>query len=313
MDITKFTVGKPFVLKPQAGLPGSNHVFDEEHIEAIMAAWYSERPLLITGEPGLGKSQLAHAVAQTQDWDLLLHVVHSRTEPEDLLFQVDHVSRLAKAQLAQHKSFNLSELDEKRYVIPGPVWWAYSPETAKLFYKKVNPEYKSPLVGEINNNHPSVLLLDEIDKADSDLPNALLEVLNNQSFHARAYDDAICSNPKTRPFVVITSNNHRPLPHAFLRRCIVINLTLKEGEEGIAQLTEVAKAHYPDMTPELVKQAANMVIQKRKNTAPGEYSPGTSEFLDLLKVLNSERYENDDKREQSLAIISTYILNKSLG
>ena len=298
-------------LKEMAGLATSHHLFDNDQIAAIMAAWHAGRPLLVRGDPGLGKSQLAHAIAQAQEWNLIVHVVNSRTEPDDLLYGVDHVARLAKAQLVHNEVADMKELEEKRFVVPGPLWWAYAPEQAAEFFTEDESDYKTSIA--IDSTKPSVLLLDEIDKADSELPNSLLEVLNNHSFHAYGHDEPIVADKNKRPFVVITSNDQRQLPAAFLRRCVCINLTMKIEDQGVKQLTDIAAAHkksLPNLKADIIKQAAQMVIDKRKGIIAGEYSPGTSEFLDLLRVLNSEQYQNDSQRSEALKIISQYILNK---
>lgn len=305
------TIAKALPLKEMAGLQASHHLFDDDQIAAIMAAWHAERPLLVRGEPGLGKSQLAHAIAVAQDWNLLVHVVNSRTEPDDLLYRVDHVARLAKAQLVHHNAVDISELEEQRFVVPGPLWWAYSAAEARKFFDEEHSDYRTSI--EIDDNKPTVLLIDEIDKADSELPNSLLEVLNNHSFHAHGHDKPIKADKSKRPFVVITSNDQRQLPAAFLRRCVCLNLTMKAGDEGINQLIAIAAAHkevLPQLSDARITEAAKLVIEQRKTCAAGEYTPGTSEFLDLLRVLNSEEYQTDAQRSDALAVIKHYILQK---
>ncbi len=309
MEIKKLATKKSFHLPAHAGLPESYHIFEPKHIQAIEAAWYAGRPLLIIGEPGLGKSQIAQAIAQRLEWNLLLHVVHSRSEPDDLLYNVDHVTRLAKAQIAAlEKQRNLRALKHKHFVIPGPLWWAFSPESASAFFNRskdyvTNIEQRFP-------GKPFVMLIDEIDKAERDLPNALLEILNNKSFHVPFYDKPISLQGRQAPFVVITSNDERPLPAAFLRRCSVLKLALDNKE----QLIKVAEAHektFKHIKPNLIEQAAELVIKHREDLQAGDYRPGTSEFLDLLRVLdNHHGYQSDAARENALESLSEHFLHK---
>ncbi|UAA39526.1 MoxR family ATPase [Paraneptunicella aestuarii] len=312
MDLSKFQVNEPFEVGAMNGLAKTYHVFDQQQLDAIRTAWFAKRPLLIKGEPGLGKSQIAQAIADRAGWNLIVHVVHSRSEPEDLLYHVDHVSRLAQAQLVSNHVSDKNSLNKQHFVVPGPLWWAYSPETAQAFFDSEENDYKTSI--EINLAKPSVVLIDEIDKAGSELPNSLLEVLNNKSFHAHGHDKAICSDPDKIPFVIITSNAHRPLPHAFLRRCVVLELSLKKGNEGKKQLQEIAKAHHPELgnlSPELIDDVIDVVLDFRSQRSDQQYKPGTSEFLDLLKVLNDDdQYNNETDRKDAIKIISRHVLNK---
>lgn len=204
-----------FSLPAKAGLRPSYHRFNNEVMDAIVTAFSIGRPLLVKGDPGLGKSQIAHAVAVAQDWNLLMHVVHSGTEPTELLYRIDHVKRLSQAQIMgvitdKDSVDPLSLINEEKFVVPGAIWWSYNAASAKQFYKESKGSYQSAYSEEVDSNKRSVLLIDEIDKAESELPNALLEVLNNHSFHAPVQDKVISARDGTEPFVVITSNSHRP-------------------------------------------------------------------------------------------------------
>lgn len=339
----KLTMHGTLPLQAKAGLAESFHCFDEASVNAIVTAYNIQRPLLVRGDPGLGKSQIAHAIAQCQGWNLLLHVVHSRTEPTDLLYRVDYVKRLATAQLqgalANHTFTNnantehhadyqqiLSAVDEANFVVPAALWWAYSAETARKFYEEKTENaaeqvtttspyhhgYQSALLNEINSDTPSVILIDEIDKADTELPNTLLEVLNNRSFHVPTDDQLIEVDASKPPFVVITSNDERPLPHAFLRRCVVLNLTLADGDAGVQQLLQIAHAHeseFANVSETVMTHAAEQTIERRKQITDGEYKPGTSEFLDLLKAL-SRGYDEEAEQLEAIEIISGYLLQK---
>lgn len=135
MTLPRIPVDAPFDLNPIGSWPSSRHVFDQTSADAILMAWAAERPLLVRGEPGTGKSQLARAAAKLLERRFLLHAVDARTETRDLLYTVDAVSRLAHAQLAgarrATKDASLRDIDVMKFVRPGPLWWAYDPKTAR--------------------------------------------------------------------------------------------------------------------------------------------------------------------------------------
>ena len=332
--------GNRHPLPPMAGLAASHHVFEQTVVDAIITAKTIQRPLLIKGEPGLGKSQIAHAIAACMEWNLISLVVHHKTQPTDLLYRVDHLKRLAMAQImgalgeglekrtdkaeesqsssqSQNKPtgsiLSLHKLEEKHFVVPGPLWWAYNAQTASDFYRHSINGYTSAFVDEINVGKPSVLLIDEIDKADRDLPNTLLEVLNNRTFHIPSSDQTVSVQQELAPFVVITSNSERPLPDAFLRRCVVLTLKLSEREEGVRQLMEIADAHYQGseiITKELQRKAAEVVLGERSQKAEDEYKPGVSEYLDLLSVVAGNDFKTVEQRISALDMAGRFILNK---
>jgi len=201
--------------------------------------------------------------------------------------------------------------DEHAYLLPGPLWWAYNWKSACERLDEVNrdrnyklagpgapPEKWSPETGR------AVLLIDEIDKADPDLPNALLEVLANLGFREPYGGTEIACTEATRPLVVITTNEERELPHAFLRRCLVHRLELPDDREAlIAWLVNVGARHQAALkwpakcSKKLMQQAAAYVADARDSLAKaGRYLPGTSEFLDMIKVLATTPDDMHDKR-----------------
>ncbi|WP_111979908.1 AAA family ATPase [Algibacillus agarilyticus] len=264
-----------YIIKTEAldGWPKSCYRLDGEHIGAIQAAYFANRPLLVRGDPGLGKSQLALAIAAILDFDLITSPIHYNTTIEDLLYSIDHLQRLHDVQ-ANNKT--PEQLAIKNYVKPGKVWQAIAPENQSKPCKKEG----------------RVLLIDEIDKADSTLPNALLEVLNNKSITIPHMDVPITQKADHQVFIVITSNEERLLPEAFLRRCAILDLRLpKDKNQAVEQLICIYQAHcekeliIPLDKDETVNAIATWVVEQRQKQ-DANYQSGTSEFLDVIKAVN---------------------------
>ncbi|HND55685.1 MAG TPA: MoxR family ATPase, partial [Pirellulaceae bacterium] len=217
-------------LPAQGGIERRVHLFDPDSRNAILAAIGAARPLLVRGEPGVGKTQLAEAAAVALQRRLLTTVVDSRTEPRDLLYSFDAVARLAEAQLcgAAPKS---SETDlhaarelltPKRFLTPGPLWWAFDWKSARDQAELSGaPRPYSDEQWEAASG--TVLLIDEIDKAETDVPNGLLEALGSRQF-TPPFDHQPVAQTGECPLVVITTNEERALPDPFLRRCVVLDL-----------------------------------------------------------------------------------------
>ena len=265
-------------LDKMQGWPEGHYQLSKKHIGAIQAAYFSGRPLLVRGGAGLGKSQLAQAIASYFDWGLISTVIHYNTSIDELLYSIDHVKRLDDANLKDEKVDTMEQ-----YLQPGKIWQAIAPDSLSDF-KKNKPHNKSG----------SVLLIDEIDKADSTLPNALLEVLANSSLSIPYINEAISASEQHPFMVIITSNDERLLPQAFLRRCAVLDLQLPDNrEEAIEWLLEILNAHYFDQSVkaelmDIAIEVANQVIDYRTRVLQGnsgDYLPGTSEFLDTIKSL----------------------------
>ncbi|MFB7837474.1 AAA family ATPase [Streptomyces sp. NPDC056056] len=231
------------------------YVFDDERVVlAVNVALKTGRPLLLFGPPGSGKSSLAPNVARVLGWNYHAHVVTARTEPEDLLWRFDALKRLNDAQA--HKLDD----DISAYYVKGPLWRAFAPEDGVR----------------------SVVLLDEIDKADPDLPNSLLGPLGSLSFPV-PWDDrmSVSAEPGEEPFVVITSNDERELPRPFLRRCVVFEF----GPPSREHLLRVAASHLgKDYDEHLTGQVADYILSVRDVVADPAAGPSTAEFLDALKA-----------------------------
>ncbi|MDD5323321.1 MAG: MoxR family ATPase [Methylococcales bacterium] len=280
-------------LPKQGSWPDSFHVFDNQHGYALMAAEAAGRPLLLRGEPGTGKSQLARAAAVATGRLFLSVVVNARTECEDLQWKFDAVGRLGEAQILASipDADRLARLRPARFLSPGPLWWALNWHTAEQqFIEFINPSDPAPDFSEgWEPSCGSVLLIDEIDKADTDLPNSLLETLGNGDFKVPYIGGSVCRQTEVpAPLVVITTNEERELPAAFIRRCLVLQLTLPEKKDELIQfLSSRGKAHVGDekCSDKVRKRAAELLVEDRLAVEPGQLRPGQAEYIDLLKAI----------------------------
>ncbi len=271
---------KTLALKDENKQPVSGYCLDEQHVGAIQAAYFSGRPLLVRGDPGLGKTVLAEAVASLLNWGLVKVVVHYNSGIDDFLYSIDHLQRLHDANQGLNSDVS-QDMALSRYIRPGKIWQAIAPDTLKDYQM----ERPHTLQG-------TVLLIDEIDKADSTLPNALLEVLDTREITLPCLTNAIKPKIPHPVFIIITSNEERLLPQAFIRRCAVLDLQLKRNKEGIKQLKEIYVAHQTynssikALSDELIEGLAQYVLEKREVRDEGEYKPGTAEFLDVICAIS---------------------------
>jgi len=227
-------------------------VATEDLTVAVNAAVSLERPLLVKGEPGTGKTILAHEIARALDKDLYEWHVKSTTKAQQGLYEYDAVSRLRDSQLGDEKVHDISN-----YIVQGKLWEAF----------------------EVENR--AVLLIDEIDKADIEFPNDLLLELDRMQFHVYETRETIVA--KSRPIVIITSNNEKELPDAFLRRCFFHYIKFPDRDT----MLEIVDVHYPGIQKRLVAEALNVFYELRE--APGlKKRPTTSELLDWIKLLMVE-------------------------
>lgn len=286
--------------------PALVHQFDRESIDAVNMALAAARPLLVRGEPGTGKSQLARAVSHELGRVLLTHVVDARTEARDLQWSLDSVARLAEAQVRgaedpaaapravasnPSRAANVDRLDQRRFLQPEALWWAFdwpsARSQAELARRSIpsSPASWKPADG-------CVVLIDEIDKADSSVPNGLLECLGSGRIHPPGYVESVAVDPTATPLVIITTNEERVLPNAFLRRCLVLRLGLPalDGTAGDAPLTEWlterGRIHFPKCSRDVLVEAARQLCQDRKQLLEQQLAPpGQAEYLDLLRAL----------------------------
>ena len=219
---------------------------------AVNAALALQRPLLIKGEPGTGKTMLAEEVASALGRPLLQWHIKSTTKAHQGLYEYDAVSRLRDSQLGDERV-----KDIRNYINQGVLWQAFE------------------------SNVPTVLLIDEIDKADIEFPNDLLRELDQMEFHV--YETRETIRAQHRPLVIITSNNEKDLPDAFLRRCFFHYIRFPDRDT----LKDIVAVHYPNIHADVLRAALDTFFSLRD--APGlKKKPSTSEFLDWLRLLIAE-------------------------
>ena len=307
---------RPQRLRPRAGLRESVHLLDHASIHALNAALIGGRPLLVRGHPGVGKSQLARAAADLLDRAFVAHTVTSRTETDDLLWHVDLVARLAEAQLAGVTQ-DRSRLDLKHFVCPGPLWWGFNWASAQAQLNDYRQVVAGASSGTQAPDEPSmngvVVLIDEIDKADSAVPNGLLDALGHRGFNPPGVA-RVAQAEGPAPLVIFTTNEERHLPDAFLRRCFVHTMRLPEDNDRLIEALRMrGEAHDQvegwGLEPTTIAAAAERVAADRLAKEAGAgYRPGMAEYLDLLRAVQGA--PDPDALLKSLA---TFVLDKQAG
>ncbi len=325
----------------RAGVPEQYHQFDRKSKLAIEAALAARRPLLVRGEPGVGKTQLAAAAARALGRPLVQKVVEARTESRDLLWEYDAVMRLAEAQVAgavgsivlrqleedraaitttptrQSLIEGLrTDLDTARFVRPGPLWWAFNWEDAvRQSAISRSPQPKLPPWAKPSNG--CVVLIDEIDKAEADLPNGLLEALGGYEFTPLGRDEPVQVQVQF-PLVIITTNEERALPNAFVRRCLVLHLNLPEREDELIKfLVGRARVHFPreaasDKSIKLFQRVAKDVVKDRQDALDRGITPlpGQAEYLDLIRAL-LKMAASPDEQSRLIDELKDFVLQKN--
>jgi MoxR-like ATPase len=266
-------------LKQGDRFPAAGHYWSQPEKDALIFAFAARRPLLVRGEAGSGKSQIARAAAKhLKSGEPLVEVIHPRFEALDLLYRVDVVERLADAQINQLDRSN------QKYVKPGCLWQA--------LHRMNNPD-KIP-----------VLLIDEIDKADADLPNALLDVLGNRScsFDVPPLGNfTVCAPDRRWPLIIITTNEERELPPAFIRRCAVLNLNPPKDDSQFKDwLIDRGRVHeHLKICDTARKTAADQVWDDRKKAESAGYPKvGLAEYIDLLTALHELTQTITDEKDR---------------
>jgi MoxR-like ATPase len=229
-----------------------NYVATEDLMVAVNAAITLQRPLLVKGEPGTGKTVLAEEIAKSLGKKLITWSIKSTTRAQQGLYEYDAVSRLRDSQLGDARVHDIAN-----YIVKGKLWEAFEDESAP------------------------VLLIDEIDKADIEFPNDLLQELDRMEFFVYETQETIRAT--NRPIVIITSNNEKELPDAFLRRCFFHYIRFPDAET----MAEIVAVHFPDIQKRLVSDALNLFYDMR-DVGGLKKKPSTSELLDWLKLLMAE-------------------------
>ena len=235
-----------------------NYISTDDLTLSVNAAINLEKPLLVKGEPGTGKTELARQIATSLKLEIVEWNIKSTTKAQQGLYEYDVVSRLRDSQLGDKKIDNISN-----YIKKGKIWDAFI------------------------TNEKSVLLIDEIDKADIEFPNDLLQELDKMEFYVYETGDVI--KAKKRPIVVITSNNEKELPEAFLRRCFFHYIQFPD----LITLKKIVEVHFPNIKKSLLESALNRFFELRD--VPGlKKKPSTSEALDWIKLLLVEDLDPSD-------------------
>jgi MoxR-like ATPase len=281
---------------------GSVYRCTPDLVTALRVALVTGRPLLLFGSPGSGKSSIAAYVARNLDWRYYEHVVTARTEAQDLLWRFDLVRRLADANVRRlGRDQGPGERDDIRddeYVEPGVLWWALDPASARRRGSEDLPEdrwAKDPYdeVNKARDDDGAVVLIDELDKADPDVPSGLLVPLGSLRFRitdtGAEVEASRSGGDVPKRLVVITTNEERDLPAPFVRRCITHRLKPPDADE----LVEIADRHLSaegrDVSPaqkERIRALARRVEASRpEEPAPGEHVPSTAEFLDAVRAV----------------------------
>lgn len=275
MPIPVYPTDQNIDLEPYGTWPISVHRFDPVTATALRAAEAAGRPLLLRGHPGTGKSQTARAAAVWAKRLFVPVVIDGRSEAQDLQWHYDAVGRLSDAHATGTEA-----RDAAFYLSPGPLWWAFD-------WKGAHEQWQERQQGEAPQQPPgwtpaagTVLLIDEIDKADPDLPNAFLEVLGNQGFSLPFLGRRVVRGA-VPPLVVITTNEERELPPAFLRRCLVHIL------KAPADLPTMGQRHLErrglPCHPAVLKKAEGLIeLDRTRAREQKTYAPGLAEYLDLV-------------------------------
>ncbi len=243
----------------------SSYIATDDLRMAVNAAVTLERPILVKGEPGTGKTQLAVEVANSLGRPLYEWHIKSTTKAQQGLYEYDAVARLRDSQLGDERVHDIAN-----YIVPGKIWDAFA------------------------SDEQPVLLIDEIDKADIEFPNDLLRELDRMEFYV--YETQELVQAKHRPIIVITSNNEKELPDAFLRRCFFHYIKFPDKET----MSDIVDVHYPNLKKDLLAEALNAFYRVR-DVRGLKKKPSTSELLDWIKLLLAEdippeALRGDDKR-----------------
>ena len=254
-----------------------NYIASDELRLAVNAAIALEKPLLIKGEPGTGKTQLAEELAKSLNCKLYQWHIKSTTKAQQGLYEYDAVSRLRDSQLGDERVHDISN-----YIVKGKLWQAFEEEQRPI------------------------LLIDEIDKADIEFPNDLLQELDKMEFFV--YETQQVVKAKQRPIIIITSNNEKELPDAFLRRCFFHYIKFPTK----AEMAKIIDVHHPNVKQDLLKQTLEVFFDLREVNGIKK-KPSTSELIDWLKLLISDDLAQDvllNKKSDIIPLFGALLKNE---
>ena len=294
------------------------HLLESHEEWAIKAAIAANRPLLLRGEPGIGKTQLALAAATLLNRPLVTLTVDANTESRELMWTFDAVQRLAEAQVVSATTTDINIIQDKiavkNFIQPGPIWWAFDWDSAtKQLQSNQKPPARMP-PRPWKQEDGVVILIDEIDKAENDVPNGLLEAFGSREFTPQGWSEPIkLPDATSPPLMVITTNEERVLPDAFIRRCFVLNLGLPavatrtpqtEDEKAkdrpfIDHLVARGHSHFPVASETLLNRAANLLLEDRRHVLQNHQTPlpGQAEYLDFLRAIMNLVARGDNENE----------------
>ncbi len=254
-----------------------NYIASSDLTMAVNAAITLEKPLLIKGEPGTGKTQLAEELAKSLNCKLYQWHIKSTTKAQQGLYEYDAVSRLRDSQLGDERVHDISN-----YIVKGKLWQAFEEEQRPI------------------------LLIDEIDKADIEFPNDLLQELDKMEFFV--YETQQVIKAKQRPIIIITSNNEKELPDAFLRRCFFHYIKFPSKDE----MAKIIDVHHPNVKQDLLKQTLEVFFDLREVNGIKK-KPSTSELIDWLKLLISDDLAQDvllNKKSDIIPLFGALLKNE---
>ncbi|HYC88686.1 MAG TPA: AAA family ATPase [Thermoanaerobaculia bacterium] len=288
---------------------GHGYVFSDRIVLAVNTAMATGRPLLVRGDSGTGKSSLAAAIATQLRRRKLERVISSRTEARDLLWEIDHLRRLQDAHDSQSKVGPPGD-----YAVPGILWWAFHRESAEKQYQRAGgtgPRYEGVAPQEKKKSAPqseaAVVLLDEIDKADPDLPNNLLVPLGSLKFLVEPTQEWVVAKPDAAPLLVITSNDERELPAAFLRRCVELVIEAPSNE----QLLLIAERRFPKIKAARRKRVLDLILGSKPADWQGRDRPVPAEYLDALRAVANLDAESDADADELLTSLAPLLVWKA--
>jgi MoxR-like ATPase len=298
---------------------GALYVYSPNIRLAVKVALATGRPLLVRGAPGWGKSSLAGAVAKFMKWRYLEKVISSRTQARDLMSEVDLIRRLSDAQTGQ------IDREWRRYIRPGVLWKAFDPLSAQSQEEyfangatDLAPQAEPERPDRIT---PAVVLLDEMDKADPDVPNNLLVALGSLQFDVDEIGPlTVKARPGAVPLIVVTTNDERDLPRAFMRRCVEIELPALDGQDvdGAQRkklLVEIGTQHLKGrLNRAFVGKVADVILGEAQKAPAddGLLLPSPAEFIDTLRAVH-ELYGSRAKPADIVAVTNIAVRKRGLG